>query len=230
MRIRVVGMRGAVGIGLIVFAAGCGGDEATKEPSAPSARDSRGDCDIGARHKWWSKVVEHRTIVLACGEAQGGQRIRIGAFEDDAGPCLVIFGTPRVPRQCGRTPSESIPPRPEMTADAIAQVTPKSPLELYGALRPVVREVVVRFRLPSGKRATRSAPIIRVHDAEALRAAHIREPFGYFVAFVPPGARNVVATGRDAHGAVLGRLRYDPIVDSLHPHNFIALQLSSTTR
>ena len=168
-------------------------------------------------------------VVLARVTLPGGRHVEIRSHQDAAGPCLRIVGLPHGPRQCGRAPSETVPPGPVMTRDAIAQVTPRSRIELYGATRLAVRQVSVRFRFPSGCPARRSAFLIPVADVDALRAAGISEPFGYFIAFVPSGARDVVAVGRTAHGNVLRRLQYDPIVDSLHPHNFIARQLKRST-
>jgi hypothetical protein len=60
-------------------------------------------------------------------------------------------------------------------------------------------------------------------DRDALRTARIGTPFGYFVAFVPPHAEQVVAEARGASGAVLGRLRFDPIVRSMPAEVFIAI-------
>lgn len=221
-------MRRPLAVGVVVFVAGCGGgyNGAERSPSSPEnvARNPHPDCNIGARHPW-----ERGTTILACGGAPDGRRIRIGAFRDAAGPCLVIFGLPAGPRQCGRAPSERIPPGPTIGGAVIARITRESHLELYGETRPAVRRVTVRFRLPSGQRRRRTATIIRVEDRDALREAQIRKPFGYFAAFVPPQARKVVAVGRDADGVALGRLRYDPIVDSLHPHNFIARRLRRTS-
>jgi hypothetical protein len=211
-----VGARVATALSLLV-AVGCNGDPEPAKDAEPATKPARVD------------PVEHaRRVALASGKAPDGRRIRITAFSDAAGPCLTIRGLPRGPRQCGRAPSEEIPPGPTMRADAIAQITPESRLELYGALRPAVKRVVVRFTLPSGDHV-RSASIIRVEDRSALSAAEIREPFSYFIAFVPPGARQVVAIGRNDRGRVLGRLRYDPIVNSLHPHNFIARELTRST-
>ena len=213
-------------VGAVVFAGACGeGDGGPTSSPERRADEQDASCDVGARRK----VPAGRGIVLACGKAPDGRRIEIRSWPDAGGPCLTIIGLPAGPRQCGRTPSESIPPRPAMTADAIVRITPTSRLELYGEARSAVRRVVVHFRLPGGNRLRRSAAIVRAGDAAALRAAQIREPFGYFIAFVPGMARHVVATGHDAQGAVVGRVRYDPIVDSLHPHNFIARELRRST-
>lgn len=168
-------------------------------------------------------------IVLARATLPGGRHVEIRSHRDATGPCLTIVGLPRGPRQCGRAPSESVPPGPVMTSDAIAQVTPRSRIELYGATRPAVRQVSVEFGFPSGCPASRSAFLIPVTDVDALRAAGISEPFAYFIAFVPSHARDVVAIGRTAHGNVLRQLEYDPIVDSLHAHTFIARERKGST-
>ncbi|MGH3117964.1 MAG: hypothetical protein ACRDQ2_12795 [Gaiellales bacterium] len=223
--------RRALGVVVVVVAAGCGGgnEDRTPSPSDSSARAPDPRCDVGGQRKV-PLQPGNRAVVLACGEAPDGRLIEIRSFLDAGGPCLRILGLPRGPRQCGRTPSESIPPRPPVTADAIVRITPRSRLELYGEIRPAVRGVVVRFTLPSGARERRTAAITRVVDRDALSAAHIREPFGYFIAFVPGRARNVVARGRDRYGAPHGHVQYDGIVDSLHPTTFIARELRSTRR
>ena len=211
-----MGTRIALALSVLVVA-GCNGDPEPAKDLEPATKPARVD------------PVEHpRRVALASGRAPDGRRIRLTAFSDAAGPCLALRGLPRGPRQCGRAPSEEIPPGPVMRADSIAQITPESRLELYGALRPAVKRVIVRFRLRSGVYTRRSASIIRVDNRSALCAAEIRKPFGYFIAFVPPGARQVVAVGRGG-GRVLGRLRYDPIVDTLHPHSFIAHELNGST-
>jgi hypothetical protein len=200
--------RRTLSIGLCIVAAGCGSNGEAGE------RDSTSD----------------RAVELARGEAPDGRQIEIRTWSDTAGLCLRIIGLPHGPRECGLPPSETIPPRAALGADAIVRITPRSRLELYGAARPEVKRVDVRFRFPSGCPGLRSAALIRVEDREALRAGHISEPFGYFIAFVPGQAREVVAIGRDASGAVVRRVKFDPIVDSVHPHSFIARQLRSTSR
>jgi hypothetical protein len=200
--------RRALSIGLFVVAAGCG---------------SNGEADK-------RDPTSERQIELARGEAPDGRQIQIRSWLDADASCLRIIGLPHGPRECGLPPSETIPPRPALGADAIVQITPKSRLELYGATRPEVKRVDVNFRHPSGCPELRSAAIIRVDDRDALRAAHIREPFGYFIAFVPGNAREITAIGRGTGGAVVRRVRFDPIVDSLHPHSFIARELRSTSR
>jgi hypothetical protein len=190
-----------------------------------------GDSEPATKSSQAQPIEQRRPIALASGKAPDGRRIRIVAFSDAGGPCLRILGLPGGPRQCGRAPSERVPAvRKAIGGPVIARLAPDTRLELYGETRPMVRRVGVRFRLPSGKRGRRTAAIIRVDNRDALHAARIREPFGYFIAFVPARAENVVATARDANEVVLGRLGYDPIVDSLHPHAFIARQLRSTRR
>ena len=207
MRTWGVARRGALSVGLFLLVTGCGGGEAGNRDPTPD-----------------------RTVELARGEAPDGRQIQIRSWLDADASCLRIIGLPHGPRECGYPPSETIPPRPALGADAIVRITPRSRLELYGATRLEVKRVDVRFRFPSGCPGLRSATLIRVEDREALRAAHIREPFGYFIAFVPSKAREVVAIGRDASGAVVRRVKFDPIVDSLPPHSFIARELRSTSR
>jgi hypothetical protein len=95
-----------------------------------------------------------------------------------------------------------------------------SRIELCGETNAVVRRVLVRFR--HGTRVhRRRATLVEARDARALRAARIGEPFGYFIALVPAGARDIVAEGWGADRR-LGTLRFDPIVRSMHPRVFIS--------
>lgn len=164
-----------------------------------------------------------RDALLGSARTPGGARIQLTAVWDAAGPCLHVDGLPGGPRGCGRAPSERVPPaRAAIGGGVFAQRSPHAPLELYGETAPDVQRVVVRYRLHGDRAGARAATLIRASHAGALRRAGIRGPFGYFVAFAPPRAQDVIAEARDASGALLGRLRYDGIIRSLHPTAFIA--------
>lgn len=63
--------------------------------------------------------------------------------------------------------------------------------------------------------------MIAVSDRSTLQEVRIREPFGYFVAAVPPNARRVVARASDSSGRILDRFSYDRLARSMFPTVFI---------
>ncbi len=159
-------------------------------------------------------------MVLGCAR---GATLRLYAFRQAGGPCLVVDGLPGGPRACGRAPGERVPAAAgAIGGPAIVRRSPDAELELYGETSAAVRRVVLRYRLPAGRRGRRRATLIRADDAVALRAARIREPFGYFAGSVPPRARDVMAVALDASGEELGRLAFDRIARDMHPTVFIA--------
>jgi len=129
---------------------------------------------------------------------------------------------PGGPRACGRPPSERRPvPRAPLSGAAIAQLSDRAPIEAYGETAVRVARVVIRYR-SSGARRTKPATLVRVRDRDALDAAGIDRPFGYFVATVPASAADIVAEGRGADGRAIGSLDFDPVVESVSPRAFIA--------
>jgi hypothetical protein len=215
-----VGNRTALGLLLAIVAGGCSGDE---ERTDVAERPAPGEpaCDVGAVQK--RAAHEPRTIVLACGRLADGGEVEIRSSRDAAGPCLAIVGIPGGPRQCGRAPSERDPAsRAAIGGPVYAQRMPGGRLELYGETAPRVVRVALRYRLPEGRSIRKAATLIQIADRRALAAAGIDRPFGYFVGFVPPRARDVTAEAQSGSGAVLGVLRFGPVLRSLHPTAFIA--------
>ena len=163
-----------------------------------------------------------RATVLACGETPGGQKVEIWASADDAGPCIVIVGLPDGPRACGRAPSERVPPSEKAIGGAaFVQRTQGGRLELYGETGPEVRRVMLHSQHGKDSARQRAATLLQASDRRALQAAHIREPFGYFVGSVPSSAHDVVAEALDNTGAARGRVHFDPVIESMHPTAFL---------
>jgi hypothetical protein len=163
--------------------------------------------------------------VLGCGRTRAGVALELSSFRDDAGPCLTIAGLPGGTRACGRAPSERVPPaRDAIDGGAIVRRSARAPLELYGETAPSVRRVLLRYRLPHGRRASRPATLIRAIDRDGLSAAGIRRPFGYFVGAVPPRARHVSAVALDSSGELLGQLGFDRLARDMDPTVFIAIK------
>ena len=161
--------------------------------------------------------------MLACGRVGGGTAVELFSFRDAARPCINIAGLSGGTRACGRAPSEQVPPaHMAIGGPVFVQRSPGAKLELYGETAPNVRRVVLRYRLSGRGVGLRPATLIRVTDDEALRAAGIRSPFGYFVGFVPPRATDISAEAHARRGDVLGRLDFDGVVRSLQPTAFVA--------
>ena len=185
-------------------AAACGGGG---EPRRP---ESGASCAFGAVRE---SVTVGRAVVLGCGRAPDGTRIELVARN---GSCLILQGLPGGERGCGVAPGRG---EPALRNPYFVQRRPRGRIELYGETRGDVRRVVVRYRDRRRVR-TRGATLIEAHETQALRAAHISRPFGYFVAFVPAAARDIVVEGHDT-ARRLGSLRFAPILRSLHPRVFI---------
>jgi hypothetical protein len=139
-----------------------------------------------------------------------------------AGGCLRVTGIDDKRRACAYVPSMREPP---LTAPIAAEVTaqrgPAAPFEVYGPISVRVAEVVIRYR--SGGRVRRmAAELVWMTDEEALRAAGIEEPFGYFLAELPAAttADDVEAVGFDASGDRLGSASFAMFAD-LPPCAFV---------
>ncbi len=193
--------------------AGCGGGSPASPPD--DRRAAAGSCEPGSERA--SRVLR-RAVVLGCARAPDGTRFRLVTRD---GRCLVLQGLPRGERACGVAPGRRDPRlRAALGGAVFVRLSPRSRTELYGEARPDVRRVTVRFR-HRGRMRERRAALLEVRDPRALSAARLSARFGYFVAFVPAGARAVVA---EAHGRGrrLGSLRFDPVLRSLHPRAFAA--------
>jgi hypothetical protein len=205
------------------FASGCDSgdrDPAASRVGAPAVPEP---CGVGVERESLRVAFGGDVILLGCGRARGGTVVKIYSFRDAGGPCIVIEGLPGGARACGRAPSERVPAvRAAIGGPVIVRRSPNAALELYGETAPRTRRVLLRYRLPNGQPGERPALLIRASDPAALRAAGIRQPFGYFIGAVPPHARRVsaVALGRD--GQALGRLEFDRLARGMHPTVFIA--------
>jgi hypothetical protein len=170
-----------------------------------------------------STIPPRDAVLLGCARTASGATVALYSWPDGSGPCLTITGLPGGPRQCGRAPSELGPPVTRaISGGVIVRRSPDAKLELYGATAANVRRVVLRYRLRCGAPGRRRATLIRVEDRDALRAAGIRKPFGYFIGAVPPRARHVLAVAVDASKKARGRLEFDRLARQMHPTVFLA--------
>jgi hypothetical protein len=192
-----------------IVAAGCGDGRDARPPT--SSVDSTGVDGLCA------SVAARDAVVLGGARAPDGTPVALIACD---GSCLILRGLPGGERGCGVAPSRRDPPlRDPLGGGAFVQRSPRGRIELHGNTSHAVRRVLVRYR-DHRRLRQRSATLIEARQTAALRAAGINGPFGYFVAFVPAGARDVVV---EAHGNARrsGSLRFGPILRSLHPRVFI---------
>jgi hypothetical protein len=188
----------------VLALAGCGDDDESKERAQPE--------------------TERRFVELASAELADGRRVVLRSFGagTEVGPCLTLVGLDQYKRQCGRAPSERVPSHAgdSILAGPIAQLRPDAPFEVYGETSADVVRVLLRFNVNASTRQQR-AVLMRVLDAETLVSAGIRQPFGYFLAELPPDAWKIRATAFDSEGDEIGSDDYDEFRD-LHPRSFIA--------
>lgn len=164
-------------------------------------------------------------LMIGCGRALGGRPIQLLATSPGgggAGPCLRIVGLPGGARGCGYAPSERGPPVTEaIGGEQTVRRGPRGPLEVYGETTAAVSSITLSYRLPSGRIRHKRAALIRVRDRATLRAARIREPFGYFVGGVPARTSNVSAEARSRSGKVLERFGFDRLAGGRPSDRFI---------
>lgn len=166
--------------------------------------------------------LRERAVVLARADAPGGATLRLSSVRDAGGPCLMIDGLPGGTRGCGRAPGERVPAeRGPIGGAAIVRRAAGARIELYGETAPDVRSVRVCFRGGRGRRECRAASLMRARDRQALAAAGIRRPFGYFVGFAPSRAKGIYGAALGECGRVLGRVDFDRLVRGMHPTVFI---------
>jgi hypothetical protein len=202
-------------VAALVAVAGCSGAEPLRAGAWHGPPGTAAPCDFGATRE--SRPLRS-AFVLGCGRAPDGTRLELVT---DDGSCLVVQGLPGGERACGVAPARRDPaPRSALSGAVFARLSPRARAELYGETRADVQRVVARYRF-AGRVRRRRAAVIEARDVRGLRAAALREPFGYFVVFVPAAARRVVVTGYRGRRR-LGSLRFDPILRSLHPRAFVA--------
>lgn len=164
------------------------------------------------------------SAVLASVRLDDGRTVVLHSFEPagaETGPCLSLNGIDQNKRACGRAPSEVEPPLTDpVIAQATAQTKPSAPLEVYGATSAEASEVVLRFKLGESTREL-PAVLMVIEDQAVLDEAGIREPFGYFLAELPPEASHIRATAFDAEHATVGVDTFENFTDQ-HPHAFIS--------
>ena len=181
------------------------------EPAQPATADACGD----RTGRTLSSVLgDAEGIALGCRRVEGPARLlELFAVNDAGGPCIVITGLPDGPRACARAPGERVPAvRRHISAGPIVRRSIRSGVEVYGETSAEVDRVLLRYRLPGGRRATTRATLIEADSAAARAAAGIDEPFAVFVGQIPSRARHVVAEGQDRSGHTLGRAQFSGLM------------------
>ena len=174
-------------------AAGCAAQSSTS--GSPPRKASPGDRAPG------TPAVSRG---VASGTMGDGRVIRLRAFRDDAGACLLILGIDAHTRGCGRVPQERDPSSgPSMVADAIVRREGADHDEIFIATS--ARVARVRLRVRGAPLAPDQSLLLRADDVGALDRAGITSgPFGYFVAEVPRAAGRIRALAFDARGNRIG--------------------------
>ncbi|MPZ63758.1 MAG: hypothetical protein GEU93_21295 [Propionibacteriales bacterium] len=150
------------------------------EPSDPS--EVKGACPGGEQRA----VFPGASVLLGCARLDDGRKVELFSHIQSGGLCLQIVGIDNRARECGNAPSEQEPPVTDaVVAQMIAQWTESAALEVYGAASADVTTVSLTYTRAGSAHRTR-AELIRVTDGEALEKAAIGEPFGYFLAELPP--------------------------------------------
>lgn len=214
----------------VLIAAGCASSDDERGAASTSASSGTRDCAVDLDRSGPDVSGEKRAILLACGQTGEGRSVAIYSSREAAGgPCLSIAGMPGGVRACGRAPSERVPPvRGDVSGPTIVQRTTNAPIELYGETGSDARRVTIRYLASDGVVRRKRATLLRAHGHEALEAAGIRRPFGYFVGSVPASADGIVATAHTRSGDVVGRAGYDALVGSMDPTVFIAQRQSGS--
>ncbi len=185
---------------------------ASAEPSESS--EMKDTCPVGEERAVYRNAPkgELTSVLLGCAQLHDGRKVELLNMP---GGCLQIVGIDNWVRECGNAPSEQEPPQTAraVAAQMIAQRNAAASLEVYGATSPEVRAVELRYTRGGSSHSTR-AELIRVIDSEALEEARIGEPFGYFLAELPPKTSTVRAIALDADGQMLGEDDFEPFLRS----------------
>ena len=200
---------GLVGGGVLV--AGVASGDAQSGPSAVAVT-AQADCDVGGEpmQPYENHPPEGflrygtRPVVIGCAQLASGRRFELVGYQLGRGDRTELcidhydFAT-GVTWGCGSNVVHG-----GGAIDATAKdVNPGQLPVVAGTVAGPVARVIVRSEIDG--RLRRHAPVlVRVRDAELLRAIGVRKPFGRYLAEVPAGARGASAEARGARGRTLG--------------------------
>jgi hypothetical protein len=160
------------------------------EPTARYGRDAP-EADIGVHYRT-------RPVVIAAGRLPDGEPFEIVGYQQsyrNAGQDLCI--DTHFPRRgygsgCGSNTGYT---------QSVSR-GPGHPTTVTGAATPETARVLVSYRR-GDRHGSAAAALELVADPQVLARIQVDEPFGFYVAKLPEGVRDMKAEGLDARGAVL---------------------------
>lgn len=160
------------------------------EPTADYGRDAP-EADIGVHYRT-------RPVVIAAGRLPDGEPFEVVGYQQSGavGGQYLCIDT-HFPRRgygagCGSNTGY---------AQSVSR-GPGHPTTVTGAATPETAKVLVSYRRDA-RRGSRTAALELVADPQVLNRIQVDEPFGFYVAKLPEGARHMAAQGLDASGRVL---------------------------
>lgn len=165
----------------------------------PYGRDAP-EADIGIHY-------ETRPTVLAAGRAPDGERLELVGYQQShqgqSDLCIDV----------------TFPARGEGHGCAndyeLAQGTSSGrghPTRLEGATPANTEKVLVHYTV-DGRTAAREAALVHMDDADVIERTRVDRPFGFYLAILPEGAKNIVAEGLHEDGQFQWRAVFYPPPD-----------------
>jgi hypothetical protein len=210
MRARVAAMAALLfGVGVL---APVSASEDSEARLSQAGAEPQADCHVGGAptHPYKDHPPEGflrygtRPVVIGCAELASGRRFELVGYQLGRGEQTELcidqydFGT-GVTWGCG---SNRVHRGGAIDATSREQTAGHVPV-VAGAVAGSVASVVVRSEIDGTIRRHATA-LVRVRDADLLRAIGVRRPFGRYLAEVPAGARGATAEARGARGRTLG--------------------------
>lgn len=142
---------------------------------------------------------ETRPVVLGTGLLRSGERFELVGYQQSArgqsNLCIdVTFPDRGEGHGCGNDSERT---------QSISS-SPGHPTQVDGATSADARRVVVHYEV-DGVPGSREAVLVHVDDPEVIRRIRVDGPFGFYVAELPEGARDIVAEAFDASGRSMWR-------------------------
>jgi hypothetical protein len=197
------------GAGIFAPVSGSGDSEARL---SQAGAEPPGDCRVGGAPT--QPYGEHppegflrygtRPVVIGCAELASERRFELVSYQLGRGEQTELcidqydFDT-RVTWGCG---SNVVRGGGAIDATSREQTAGHVPV-VAGTVAASVARVVVRSEI-DGRLRRHATALVRVRDADLLRAIGVRRPFGRYLAEVPVGARGATAEARGEHGRTLG--------------------------
>jgi hypothetical protein len=173
------------------------------EPTARYGRDAP-EADVGIHYRT-------RPVVIAAGRLPDGEPFEVVGYQQSSrqgGQALCI--DTHFPRRgegsgCGSNTGY---------AQSISR-GPGHPTTITGAATAQTSRVVVRYKRSKQGAGIAAAALEHVADAGVLARIEVDEPFGFYVAKLPEGARDLAVKGLGADGNVLWRAVFPQEADYL---------------